>query len=77
MYAARSGTWIEEWEQLSWDPVVERGFFDDLVRQTLAVNLSELMETAAVLAMVDQMEAGGEEGGGVGDLLRRRCIHVD
>jgi hypothetical protein len=44
VYAARSGTWIEEWEQASRDPVVERGFFDDLVRQTMAVDLSELME---------------------------------
>lgn len=44
IYAARSETWIEEWEQASRDPVVERGFFDDLVRQTMAVDLSELME---------------------------------
>ena len=81
VYAARSEAWMEEWEQASRDPVVERGFFDDLVRQTMAVDLSELMEPApprkrrskretrqegsivaevekaAVLAMVDQMEA--------------------
>lgn len=81
VYAARSEAWIEEWEQSSRDPVVERGFFDDLVRQTMAVDLSELMESApprkqrtkretrqegsivaevekaAVLAIVDQMEA--------------------
>jgi hypothetical protein len=81
VYAMRSETWIEEWEQASRDPVVERVFFDDLVRQTMAVDLSELMEPApprkqrarreakqegsimagvekaAVLAMVDQMEA--------------------
>jgi hypothetical protein len=79
--AARSKTWIEAWEQASRDPVVAQGFFDDLVRQTMAVDLSELMEPAplrkqrskretrqegsivaavekaAVLAMVDQMEA--------------------
>lgn len=46
VYAARSETWIEEWEQASRDPVVERGFFDDLVRQTMAVDLSELIEPA-------------------------------
>lgn len=46
VYAARSETWMEEWEQASRDPVVERGFFDDLVRQTMAVDLSELMEPA-------------------------------
>lgn len=81
VYAVRSEAWIEAWEQASRDPVVERGFFDDLVRQTMAVDLSELMEPApprkqrpkretrqegsivaevekaAVLAMVDQMEA--------------------
>lgn len=46
VYAARSETWIEAWEQASRDPVVEQGFFDDLVRQTMAVDLSELMELA-------------------------------
>lgn len=46
VYAARSETWIEEWEQSSRDPIVERGFFEDLVRQTMAVDLSELMEPA-------------------------------
>lgn len=46
VYAARSETWMEEWEQASQDPMVERGFFDDLVRQTMAVDLSELMEPA-------------------------------
>lgn len=46
VYAARSEAWTEEWEQASRDPVVERGFFDDLVRQTMTVDLSELMEPA-------------------------------
>lgn len=46
VYAARSVTWMEEWEQASRDPMVERGFFDDLVRQTMTVDLSELMEPA-------------------------------
>ncbi|MBD2156720.1 hypothetical protein [Leptolyngbya sp. FACHB-16] len=46
VYAARSETWIEEWEQSSQDPIVERDFFDDLVRQTMSVDLSELMESA-------------------------------
>lgn len=35
VYAAQSETWIEEWEQASRDPVVEQGFFADLVRQTM------------------------------------------
>lgn len=43
VYAARSEIWMGEWEQASRDPVVERGFFDDLVRQTMTVDLSELM----------------------------------
>lgn len=46
VYAARSGAWIKEWEQALRDPLVEQGFFDDLVRQTMAVDLSELMEPA-------------------------------
>lgn len=48
VYAARSDIWIEEWEQAARDPVVERGFFNDLVRQTMAADLSELMEPAPV-----------------------------
>ena len=79
--AARSALWMTEWEETSRDPVVERGFFAEVVRQTMAVDLSELMETrparkqrvkspqkpeesiaapvdkAAVLAMVEQLEA--------------------
>ncbi|HIK15843.1 MAG TPA: hypothetical protein IGS53_11255 [Leptolyngbyaceae cyanobacterium M33_DOE_097] len=46
VYAARSEIWIEEWEQASRDLLVERGFFDDLVRQTMTVDLSEFMEPA-------------------------------
>lgn len=58
--AARSETWIEEWEQASWDPVVERGFFDDLVRQTMSVDLSELMEPASPRKQRAQREARQE-----------------
>ncbi|MBD1997368.1 hypothetical protein H6G00_12145 [Leptolyngbya sp. FACHB-541] len=80
----RAEVWMTEWEEASRDPIVGQGFFDDLVRQTMAVNLSELMEPAptrkprtkrakssgteegaivatvdkaAVLAMVEQLEA--------------------
>jgi len=79
--AARSGVLMTQWEESSRDPIVERGFFADVVRQTMAVDLSDLMEPApprqrrtkstgklegsivapvdkaAVLAMVDQLEA--------------------
>jgi len=76
---------ITEWEETYRDPIVERGFFTDVVRQTMAVDLSDLMEPArsrqrrtkatgkpegsiaapvdkaAVLAMVEQMEADDQE----------------
>ncbi|HEY9628113.1 MAG TPA: hypothetical protein V6C84_12510 [Coleofasciculaceae cyanobacterium] len=84
--AARSALWMMEWEETSRDPVVEQGFFAEVVRQTMAVDLSELMEPrparkqrmkstqkpegsivapvdkAAVLAMVDHLEAADEAG---------------
>jgi hypothetical protein len=41
---ARSALWMTEWEESSRDPIVERGFFAEVVRQTMAVDLSELME---------------------------------
>ncbi|WP_206756484.1 hypothetical protein [Oculatella sp. FACHB-28] len=82
--AARAGLLMDEWEETSRDPIVEQGFFTDLVRQTMAVDLTDLMEPtparkprtrraqssgteegsivatvdkAAVLAMVEQLEA--------------------
>ena len=79
--AARSALWMTEWEESSRDPIVEHGFFAEVVRQTMAVDLSKLMEPrpvrkqrvkstqklegsivapvdkAAVLAMVEQLEA--------------------
>lgn len=82
---ARAGVLISQWEDSSRDPTVERGFFADVVRQTMAVDLSDLMEPApprqrrtkstgkpegsiaapvdkaAVLAMVDQLEATDAE----------------
>ena len=83
--AVRAGVLFTEWEEASRDPIVEPGFFADVVRQTMAVDLSDLLEPppvrkrrtkltsnpegslaapvdkAAVLAMVDQMEAAHEE----------------
>ncbi len=83
--AVRAGVLFTEWEEVSRDPMVERGFFVDVVRQTMAVDLSDLLEPppvrkrrtkstskpegsiaapvdkAAVLALVDQMEADHEE----------------
>ena len=34
------------WEETHRDPIVERSFFADVVRQTMAVDLSDLMEPA-------------------------------
>ena len=79
--AARSDVLMTQWEEAYRDPIVEQDFFADVVRQTMAVDLSDLMEPAqprqrrtkltgkpegsivapvdkaAVLAMVDQLEA--------------------
>jgi hypothetical protein len=76
---------MTQWEEGYRDPIVEHGFFADVVRQTMAVDFSDLMEPArprqqrtklnsqiegsivapvekaAVLAMVDQLEANDEE----------------
>lgn len=46
VYAARSKVWMTEWEESYRDPVVPEGFFADVVRQTMAVDLGELMEPA-------------------------------
>jgi hypothetical protein len=72
---------MTQWEESARDPIVDRSFFADVVRQTMAVDLSDLIEPApvrkrrtkstsqqegsiaapvdkaAVLAMVDQLEA--------------------
>ncbi|MGV0024423.1 hypothetical protein [Phormidesmis priestleyi] len=42
--AARASVLISEWEEGDRDPIVERGFFADVVRQTMAVDLSDLLE---------------------------------
>jgi len=44
--AVRAEVLITEWEEAYRDPVVESGFFADVVRQTMSVDLSELMEPA-------------------------------
>jgi len=44
LYAKRAEVLITEWEDSYRDPVVEQGFFAELVRQTMAVDLEELME---------------------------------
>jgi hypothetical protein len=46
--AARAGLLFTEWEEASRDPIVERGFFADVVRQTMAVDLSDLLEPPPV-----------------------------
>lgn len=45
--AARANVLMTEWEEAYRDPVVQQGFFADLVRQTMAVDLGELMEPSA------------------------------
>ena len=44
--AARAEALMTEWEETHRDPIVERSFFADVVRQTMAVDLSDLMEPA-------------------------------
>ena len=44
--AVRAELLTTEWEEADRDPIVDRGFFADVVRQTMAVNLSDLMEPA-------------------------------
>ena len=40
----RSDILITQWEEANRDPIVDRGFCGDVVRQTMAVDLSDLME---------------------------------
>jgi len=42
--AVKAEALMTGWEETHRDPIVERGFFDDVVRQTMAVDLSDLME---------------------------------
>ena len=42
--AVRAEALMMGWEETYRDPIVERGFFAEVVRQTMAVDLSELME---------------------------------
>jgi hypothetical protein len=44
--AVRSEVLITEWEAAYRDPIVEPGFFAEVVRQTMSVDLSDLMEPA-------------------------------
>jgi len=44
--AVRAEVLITEWEDAYRDPIVEPGFFANVVRQTMSVDLSELMEPA-------------------------------
>jgi len=42
--AVRAEALMTGWEETHRDPIVDRGFFADVVRQTMAVDLSDLME---------------------------------
>lgn len=44
--AARAELLLTEWEESYRDPIVAQGFFAEVVRQTMAVDLSDLMEPA-------------------------------
>jgi hypothetical protein len=44
--AVRAEVLITEWEDAYRDPIVKPGFFADVVRQTMSVDLSDLMEPA-------------------------------
>ena len=44
--AARAGALMTQWEETHRDPIIDHGFFADVVRQTMAVDLSDLMEPA-------------------------------
>lgn len=48
IHVLRSEMLITEWEESYRDPIVEAEFFAELVRQTMAVDLSELMESKPV-----------------------------
>ncbi|MBD2066114.1 hypothetical protein H6F93_00955, partial [Leptolyngbya sp. FACHB-671] len=64
--AARAGLLMDEWEEASRDPIVEQGFFTDLVRQTMAVDLTDLMEpTPARKSRARRAKSGGTEEGSI------------
>jgi len=44
--AARAGALMTQWEETHRDPIIDHGFFAAVVRQTMAVDLSDLMEPA-------------------------------
>lgn len=44
LYSARAEILISEWEDAYRDPVLPQGTFSDLVRQTMTIDLSDLME---------------------------------
>ena len=44
--AVKAEALMTGWEETHRDPIVERSFFADVVRQTMAVDLSDLMEPA-------------------------------
>ena len=46
MCESRAEMLMTEWEEAYRDPIVGQGFFAELVRQTMAVDFSELMEPA-------------------------------
>jgi chromatin segregation and condensation protein Rec8/ScpA/Scc1 (kleisin family) len=66
---------MSEWEEASCDPAVEQGFFDDLVRQTMAVDLSDLMEpTPARKPRTRRAKSNGAEEGSVAATVDKAAV---
>jgi hypothetical protein len=71
--ATRADVLVTNWEEAQRDPIVERSFFADVVRQTMepapvrkrrtksAGSIAAPVGKAAVLAMVDQLEAAATD----------------
>jgi hypothetical protein len=63
---ARAGFLLTEWEAAYRDPIVAQGFFADVVRQTMAVDLSDLMEPAPTRKpRTKRVQSTATEGGSV------------
>jgi len=73
--ATRAGLLITEWEEAYRDPRVQRGFFDDLVRQTMAVDLGELIEPTPLRKPRTKRTQGTEpEAGSIAEVVDKAAI---
>ena len=60
--AMRADILMTQWQEAQRDPIVEQSFFADVVRQTMAVDLSDLMEPAPVRKRRTKSAGGSQEG---------------